>query len=97
MVRFHELTSEEKANIIKEDKRYGRIVCRCEYITEGEIVDAIHRKVGARTVDGIKRRVRPGMGLCQGGFCGPQVVEIIARELKMDITEVEKDKKDRTY
>ena len=93
MVRFHELTSEEKANVIKEDKRYGRIVCRCEYITEGEIVDAIHRNVGARTVDGIKRRVRPGMGLCQGGFCGPQVVEIIARELKMDITEVEKDKK----
>jgi len=93
MIRFNELSHVEKAEIIKKDNKYGRIVCRCEHITEGEIVDAIHRKVGARTVDGVKRRVRPGMGLCQGGFCGPQVVEIIARELGKDITEIEKDKK----
>ncbi|KXG73676.1 NAD(P)/FAD-dependent oxidoreductase [Thermotalea metallivorans] len=91
MIRFMELSDAEKAEIIKRDPRYGRIICRCENITEGEIVDAIHRKVGARNMDGIKRRVRPGSGRCQGGFCSPRVMEIIARELKMDMTEVVKD------
>lgn len=57
-------------------------------ITEGEIIDAIHREAGGRTLNGIKRRVRPGAGRCQGGFCGPRVMEILARELKCDITEV---------
>ena len=94
MVRFNELTDEEKNKWIKKDPRYGKIVCRCETITEGEIVDAIHRKVGARTVDGVKRRVRPGSGRCQGGFCGPRVMEILARELSIDITQVVKDRKE---
>jgi len=94
VVRFNELTDEEKNKWIKKDPRYGKIVCRCETITEGEIVDAIHRNVGARTVDGVKRRVRPGSGRCQGGFCGPRVMEILARELSIDITQVVKDRKE---
>ncbi len=91
MIRFMDLSQEEKQEIIKKDPSYGRIICRCENITEGEIVDAIHRKAGATTVDGIKRRVRPGSGRCQGGFCQPRVIEILARELNIDITKVYKD------
>ncbi|HYF82290.1 MAG TPA: NAD(P)/FAD-dependent oxidoreductase [Clostridia bacterium] len=91
VMRFMELPEEVKNKLIKQDPRYGRIICRCESITEGEIVDAIHRKVGARTVDGVKKRVRPGTGRCQGGFCGPRVMEILARELKIDIKDVVKN------
>lgn len=93
VIRFEELSNEEKAEMIKKDPRYGRIICRCENITEGEIVDVIHRKAGATTVDGVKRRIRPGMGRCQGGFCGPRVMEIIARELGINISEVVKSEK----
>ncbi|MBR3841105.1 MAG: NAD(P)/FAD-dependent oxidoreductase [Erysipelotrichales bacterium] len=75
------LTEEERNAKIKEDPRYGHIICRCEQISEGEIVEAIHRNVGATSVKSIKKRVRPGMGRCQGGFCEPLVVEILAREL----------------
>ena len=92
VVHFSQLPNEAKAARIKKDPRFGRIVCRCERITEGEIVDAIHRNAGATTVDGIKRRLRPGMGRCQGGFCGPRVVEILARELHIPMTEVRKDR-----
>lgn len=88
---FMQMTLEEQIKTLNEDKRYQTIICRCENITEGEIVDAINRPCGARTVDGVKRRVRPGMGRCQGGFCGPKVVEIIARELNMDVQDVLKD------
>lgn len=88
---FHKMTEEEKEAIIKENPLYGTIVCRCETITEGEIVDAIHRPVGARTVDAVKRRVRAGMGRCQGGFCGPKVIEILARELNISTEEVNKN------
>lgn len=77
--------------LIAKDPRYGRVICRCETITEGEIVDAIHRPVGARTVDGVKRRTRAGMGRCQGGFCGPRVTQILARELNIPVTEVRKE------
>ncbi len=77
---FNELSLEEKNEIIKNQPAYGRIVCRCEGITEGEIIEAVHRNPGARDVDGIKRRTRSGMGRCQGGFCSPIVVSIIARE-----------------
>lgn len=94
VIRFMELTDEEKSEVIKKDPRYGRIICRCENITEGEIVDSIHRNAGGRTVDGIKRRSRPGMGRCQGGFCGPRVMEILARELKVDIKDIVKDNKE---
>lgn len=92
-IHFMELTPEEKAEVIAKDPRYGRIICRCESITEGEIVDAIHRTLGARTVDGVKKRCRPGMGRCQGGFCGPRVQEILARELGEKLDEIVLDKK----
>ncbi|AYE34043.1 NAD(P)/FAD-dependent oxidoreductase [Clostridium septicum] len=93
-IRFMELSAEEKADVIKKDPRYGKIICRCESITEGEIVAAIERCFGENmTLDGVKRRCRPGMGRCQGGFCGPKVQEIIARELsiKMEDINLEKD------
>ncbi|MDD4504654.1 MAG: NAD(P)/FAD-dependent oxidoreductase [Clostridiaceae bacterium] len=93
MIRFNELAEAERKELIERDSRYGRVICRCETVTEGEIVDAIHRKVGATTVDGVKRRVRPGSGRCQGGFCGPRVMEILARELNKDINEIVKDSK----
>ena len=85
------MNNEERAEIIAKDDKYKKIICRCESVTEGEIVDAINRPCGARTVDGVMRRVRPGMGRCQGGFCGPRVIEILARELKMDIEDILKD------
>ena len=77
---FRELSMEEKNEIIKKDPAYGRIVCRCEGITEGEMVEAIRTNPPARDLDGVKRRTRGGMGRCQGGFCSPTVVELIARE-----------------
>jgi glycerol-3-phosphate dehydrogenase len=85
---FSEMTDAERAGIIEGDPRYGRIVCRCETVTEGEIVEAIRR--GARTLDGVKYRVRAGMGRCQGGFCGPRVMNILARELGLDLAKVTK-------
>lgn len=88
---FMEMSSMEQREILNKDGRYKTIICRCENITEGEIVDAINRPCGAKTVDGVKRRVRPGMGRCQGGFCGPKVVEILARELNITPEEVLKD------
>lgn len=91
-IHFMELSPEEKAEVIKKDPRYGRIICRCENITEGEIVDVIHRPVGAKTVDGIKKRCRPGAGRCQGGFCGPRVQEILARELGKNLDDIVLDK-----
>ena len=85
---FHKMTEEEQEAVIRENPLYGTIICRCETITEGEIVDAIRRPLGARTVDAVKRRVRAGMGRCQGGFCGPRVHEILARELGVDPQEI---------
>ncbi|WP_350342734.1 NAD(P)/FAD-dependent oxidoreductase [Proteinivorax tanatarense] len=92
LTNFLMLDNHSKQKLMDRDERYGRIVCRCEYITEGEIVEAIHKGVGATTVDGIKRRARPGSGRCQGGFCGPRVMEILARETNKDITEIEKER-----
>ncbi|GAA0855701.1 NAD(P)/FAD-dependent oxidoreductase [Clostridium baratii] len=89
---FMELSPEEKAEVIKKDPRYGKIICRCESITEGEIVNAIHRSFGNITLDGVKRRCRPGMGRCQGGFCGPKVQEIIARELNIPMEDIYQEK-----
>ena len=81
---------EERNALIKEKPAYGQIICRCESISEGEILDAIHRPLGAKSLDGVKRRVRAGMGRCQGGFCAPRVMEILARELGIPETEVTK-------
>lgn len=89
--KFAELGTGERARLIVAEPLYGRIICRCESITEGEIIAAIRAPCGARTMDGVKRRVRAGMGRCQGGFCGPRVTAIIARELGIGITEVLKD------
>lgn len=88
---FRESSKEEQQELVKMDSRYGNIICRCEIVTEAEICEAIRR--GARSVDAIKRRLRAGMGRCQGGFCGPRVVEILARELGIDPTEVCKNEK----
>ena len=91
-VAFNRMTASEKKKAIQKNPLYGRVICRCETVTEGEIVDAIHEPVGARTVDGIKRRTRAGMGRCQGGFCGPRVVQIIARELGIPVEKVLKER-----
>ncbi len=89
-VRFRHMSNEERKAIIEKNPAYGRIICRCETITEGEILDAIHAPAGARDVDGVKRRTRAGMGRCQGGFCGSKVVELLARELDVEINEITK-------
>lgn len=87
-IRFRNLSLEEQDKLIKENPLYGHIVCRCETITEAEIVNAIHSPIPATTVDAIKRRTRASMGRCQGGFCGPKILNILARELGKDITEI---------
>lgn len=84
------LGKEAYAALIKEKPEYGNIICRCEMITEGEIMDAIHRPVGAKSLDGVKRRTRAGMGRCQAGFCMPRTMEILARELGVDMSEITK-------
>ena len=81
---------EERDLLIKDNPMYANVICRCELVTEGEIVDAINRPVGATTLDGVKRRTRAGMGRCQAGFCSPKTLEILARELGKDITEITK-------
>lgn len=83
------LTMDQKNQLIQKDPNFGRIICRCEKISEGEIMDVIHRSVGATTVDGVKKRCRPGMGGCQGGFCENEVVKILERELHKKPEEVE--------
>ncbi len=84
------LSIEERNELIKQQPAYGQIICRCESISEGEIIDAIHRPLGARSLDGVKRRTRAGMGRCQAGFCSPRVMEIINRELGLPLEEVTK-------
>lgn len=84
------LTKDEYTALIKEKPEYGNIICRCERITEGEIMDAINRPVGAKTLDGVKRRTRAAMGRCQGGFCSPRTMEIIARERGINYADVTK-------
>lgn len=84
---------EERQRLIRENPLYADVVCRCELVTEGEIMDAIHRPLGATTLDGIKRRTRAGMGRCQAGFCSPRTVEILARELGKDMAEIGKKDK----
>ncbi len=87
---FYEMTAQERAEAVEEDPAYGNLVCRCEVVTEAEIRQAIGRPVGATTVDGVKRRTRSGMGRCQGGFCSPAVVRILAEELGIPMTQVTK-------
>lgn len=85
-----ELSKEERIKLIKEQPAYGNIICRCEMVTEGEILDAIRRPLGARSLDAVKRRTRAGMGRCQAGFCSPRTMEIIHRECGIPMTEITK-------
>ena len=89
-VPFREMTVDEREKAVVSDPSYGNIVCRCETVTEAEIRAAIRRPVGARTIDGVKRRTRAGMGRCQGGFCMPRVADIIAEETGISLLEVKK-------
>ena len=89
---FNRMTASEKQKAIEKNRLYGRVICRCETVTEGEIIDAIRQPVGACTVDGVKRRTRAGMGRCQGGFCGPRVTQILARELGIPVEKVLKER-----
>ena len=91
IVKFSEQTPEVKAELIRQNPLYGNIICRCETITEAEIMEAIHRPLGAKSMDAVKRRVRAGMGRCQAGFCGPKVLEILARELGVDPSQINKN------
>lgn len=85
-----EIDFASRQDLIARDPAYGQVICRCEGVTEGEIRDAIRRVPGARSLDGVKRRVRAGMGRCQGGFCGPKVMELLSRELHVPITALTK-------
>lgn len=90
IIRFRNLDSDEADRLIKADPSYGRLVCRCEKVTEGEVIDCIRRPAGALDVDGVKRRTRAGMGRCQGGFCTPRIVELLSDELGIPYNEVTK-------
>ena len=87
------LSREDRIALIKEKPAYGNIICRCEMISEGEIIDAVTRPLGAKSIDGIKRRTRAGMGRCQSGFCLPGTMEILSREGKLDILDIGKSGK----
>ena len=87
------MNAEEKRAAIERDPLYGRVICRCETVTEGDIMAALHSPLPPRTLDGVKRRVGAGMGRCQGGFCSPRVVEILAREWGICPLEILKDKR----
>lgn len=90
-VKIKELNEEEKNKLIKQNPKYGRVICRCEKITEGEILDTFKTPIPPRSLDGIKRRCNPGLGRCQGGFCGPTIVSIISKELNIPPQQVLKD------
>ena len=88
---FREMTDEEQVQALSENPLYGNIICRCEVVTEAEIVSAIHRPVPALSIDAVKRRTRAGMGRCQGGFCSPRVASIISRETGISLLDVTKN------
>jgi glycerol-3-phosphate dehydrogenase len=87
---FRDMSGEERAEAIRENNLYAKIICRCETVTEAEIINFIKSACPARTLDAVKRRARAGMGRCQGGFCSPRVVEILSRELGADMLEITK-------
>ena len=90
-VRFNELTSDEKASLVASDPAYGRVVCRCETVTEGEVRDALSGLIPPCSVDAIKRRTGTGMGRCQAGFCGPRVLDLLAKHCRCKPTDVLQD------
>ena len=87
---FRELSIDEKNEIIKNNPDYAHVICRCETVTAGEIIEAIRTNPRPTDIDGIKRRTRASMGRCQGGFCTPYMVEILAREMGVSVTEITK-------
>lgn len=91
VIKAGELSFEERAELIEKEPTYGQIICRCEMVSEGEIVSSINRTLGATTLDGVKRRTRAGMGRCQAGFCSPKVMDILSRELNLPLTEIKKN------
>lgn len=91
IVRFSRMSPESKKELVARDSRYGRIVCRCETVTEGEVLDAIRSPIPARTIDAVKRRTAAGLGRCQGGFCGPRIASLLASELALAPTEILQD------
>ncbi len=91
VIRFKHLTAAEKQAVIAENPLYGRVICRCETITEGEILAALRSPIPPTTINGVKRRVGAGMGRCQGGFCGPRVQEILSRELGIPMEKINLD------
>ena len=96
MIRMADLSIEEKNKLIKENPSYGKMVCKCEFVTEGEIIDSIKRPLGATTLDGIKRRTRAMMGGCQGTGCMIPISMILSKTLNIDISEVNKNSKSST-
>ena len=90
--RVKSMAPEEKQALIAKNPAFGRVICRCETVTEGEILEALHAPIPPRSVDGVKRRVNAGMGRCQGGFCGPRVVEILAREFHCSPLDIVQDR-----
>jgi glycerol-3-phosphate dehydrogenase len=92
-MRFKELSETEKSEAVRKNPLYGTIVCRCETVTEGEIVDALNRPLPPRSVDALKRRCRPGMGRCQGGFCSPKVLSLISGYFNIPPEDVPQDRK----
>ena len=95
--RLADMSDDEKNKLIKHNSDYGKIICKCENITLGEIKDAINRPIRPQTMDGIKRRVRPGMGRCQGGFCNDKVAMILAKENNVDLSMISKEKSNGKY
>ena len=91
--RFREMDRNEINEVIKLDKRYGKIICMCNNVSEGEIVDSIRRPLGARTVKGVKRRTGAGFGNCHGAYCNERIIQILARELDKKITDIVDDSK----
>lgn len=93
-IKMDEISDEKKDELIKNNPDFGKIICRCEKISKGQIIDVINRKCGATTIKGVKLRCRPGMGRCQGGFCEPEVLKILAQQLNKDVSEIELNVKD---
>lgn len=91
--RLENMSENDLAEAIEENPQWGRIICRCETVTEAEIVEAINRPIGAKSLDMVKKRLRPGMGRCQGGFCTPKVLKILSRELKVPVKDIPKNTK----
>lgn len=92
VIRFKEMSHEEREEYISKHPEYGRIICRCETISEGEIIDVIQRCPNPVSIDGIKRRCNAGMGRCQGGFCSPKVLDILAKKMNVDPMDITLDK-----